>query len=143
MQIECILIRKGGTTVTLGENEYHFAPDAESGGAHVATITDRDHIQRLLCIPEAYRIFGEAIVSPEIPKGPPDVPEMPEPETPEPDGDEPEPEVPADVNKNHVDEVAMTMMTKAELADQYEVVFGERPNAKLTKAMIIDALLKG
>lgn len=53
MLIECILRRTGGTHVDLGSAIYHFAPD--EAGRHVADVTDDDHIDRLLAIPEGYR----------------------------------------------------------------------------------------
>lgn len=55
MKLECILIREGGTFVNLGEATYHFAPQED--GRHVAEVNNEAHIERLLQIPEAYRIY--------------------------------------------------------------------------------------
>lgn len=52
MKIQCILKRDGGTKVTIGNTEYHFAPD--DNGDHFAEVTDKAHIERFLNIPEAY-----------------------------------------------------------------------------------------
>lgn len=48
MQIECTIHREGGSVITLGDQDYHFAPDAE--GRHVATVTDAEHQKTLLAI---------------------------------------------------------------------------------------------
>lgn len=55
--IECLIQRKGGTVVTLGEDEieYHFKPNAH--GAHVCEVDDDDHAQRFLSIREAYALY--------------------------------------------------------------------------------------
>ncbi|HTN66415.1 MAG TPA: hypothetical protein VL051_09565 [Burkholderiaceae bacterium] len=55
MQIECVLKRDGGTQINLGAALYHFQPQAD--GAHVASVDDDAHIERLLAIPEGYRIY--------------------------------------------------------------------------------------
>jgi len=55
MQIECKLKREGGTTVTIGADTYHFAEQAD--GAHVADVAKDEHIDRLLSISEAYRVY--------------------------------------------------------------------------------------
>lgn len=55
MDIECKLKREGGTIVDLGTNKYHFAPLED--GAHVATVTNEAHQERLLSIPEAYKPY--------------------------------------------------------------------------------------
>lgn len=55
MDIECILKREGGTKVTIGKTDYHFAPQPD--GAHVADVQDDEHVQRFLGIPEAYKIY--------------------------------------------------------------------------------------
>lgn len=55
MKIECKLQRDGGTHITLGQDEYHFSPQPD--GAHVAEITNEEHIDRLLSISEAYRLY--------------------------------------------------------------------------------------
>ena len=57
--IECMLIRKGGTQVDMGDKTiYHFKDDGT--GAHVATISNPEHIGILLGIREAYRVYGAA-----------------------------------------------------------------------------------
>lgn len=58
MQIECKLKREGGSKVTLGKTEYHFAPLAD--GAHVAAVEHEDHQDRFLSITEAYRMYRGA-----------------------------------------------------------------------------------
>lgn len=55
--LQCILLRKGGTTVEMNDKTaYHFKDDGL--GNHVAAISNMDHVQTLLGIPEAYRIFS-------------------------------------------------------------------------------------
>lgn len=66
--VECILIREGGTRDVMGGIEYHFAPQAD--GAHVCGIANPDHVDRYLSIPEAYRLYrGEAqpVAAPIVP----------------------------------------------------------------------------
>lgn len=67
MQIQCILERKDGTHVTLGDTDYHFAPNTD--GAHVATVENDEHIQRFLGIPEGYRIYRATTAAPSAPAG--------------------------------------------------------------------------
>jgi len=66
MRIHCILHRKGGTTVSLGQGKearhYHFKPldpkaalDDEKHD-HVAEVTQREDIAAFLRVPEAYTI---------------------------------------------------------------------------------------
>lgn len=71
MKIECILRRSGGSHITIGAAEYQFAPDAE--GRHVADVSDEDHIDRLLSIPEGYRLLrsSTAPVAPVVDEVPP------------------------------------------------------------------------
>ena len=59
MLIECILRRSNGTTIILGENEYHFSPNPK--GQHVCDITNKKHVETLLAIPEAYCIAGDKL----------------------------------------------------------------------------------
>jgi|GEM_PF-1501650 len=57
MLIECTLQRKGGTQVKMADNTtYHFKDDGT--GAHIAAVSNADHIGTLLGIKEAYRVYG-------------------------------------------------------------------------------------
>ena len=71
MKIECLLRRSGGSHVSLGGTEYHFAPDTD--GRHVADVADEDHIDRFLSIPEGYRLLraSTAPVAPAVDEAPP------------------------------------------------------------------------
>lgn len=62
MLIECKIKRKGGSRITmLDGTTYHFAPaDGDNRNAHVALVTNPDHIQRLLSITEGYRLAAAA-----------------------------------------------------------------------------------
>lgn len=53
--IECKLIRKGGTIDEVGGNEYHFTP--WSDGAHVCAVADPEHADVFLRIAEGYRLY--------------------------------------------------------------------------------------
>lgn len=55
MKIECKLRRNGGSRIELGGIEYHFEPLKD--GAHVAEVENEAHIDRLLEIGEAYRVY--------------------------------------------------------------------------------------
>lgn len=52
MLIQCKLIRKGGTEVTLDDNVYLFSPNDKD--EHVCDVTNKDHIATLLSISECY-----------------------------------------------------------------------------------------
>lgn len=55
MKLQCKLHRKGGTRIDLHGTQIHFKPN--EAGHHVAEVTDKKHIERLLAIPEAYCIY--------------------------------------------------------------------------------------
>jgi hypothetical protein len=56
--IQCILIREGGTKVSIDETDYHFMDDGD--GNHVAPVTIQKHIDRFMGIPEGYCPFKGA-----------------------------------------------------------------------------------
>ena len=65
--IECVIKRKGGTTIDMGDGmEYDFQPN--SSGAHVCEIDDPAHIKTLLTI-DCYQIYGSG-TTPAAPKSP-------------------------------------------------------------------------
>lgn len=65
MKIECVLKRDKGTRVELDGLEYHF--EVLDDGAHVAEVEDKAHIDRLLGIPEGYKVYHGKLA----PKGKP------------------------------------------------------------------------
>lgn len=71
MKIECKLKRDGGTHVTIGTTNYHF--ESQDDGAHVADVGVDAHVDRLLSIPEAYRMYrpGQPAAAIEAPVPPP------------------------------------------------------------------------
>lgn len=54
-EIECKLIREGGSRIELGKTEYHFKPYTD--GAHVAQVEDEEHVDIFLAIREGYRLY--------------------------------------------------------------------------------------
>lgn len=58
MDIVCTIKREGGTKVELQGTTYHFVPK-ETGGPHIASVTNKKHVKRLLSIPEAYEPYIE------------------------------------------------------------------------------------
>lgn len=64
MLIRCKLIRAGGTRVEIGKSEHHFIGKSDEDLNHVCEVTNREHIAKLLTIPEAYEL-----VDVEQPKG--------------------------------------------------------------------------
>lgn len=58
MKIVCKLQRPDGTKVEFGKTVYHFK--ADKNGEHVCEVTDKNHIQLLLNVPEAYAPQGQA-----------------------------------------------------------------------------------
>jgi hypothetical protein len=83
MRIESLIRRPGGTTVTLNDTDYRFVPSGDDP-RHIADVEDPDHIDRLLAIPEGYRLARDGKASkPAAPK-----PAAPEQDTaPPPAGD--------------------------------------------------------
>lgn len=57
MKIVCKLQRPDGTKVEFGKTVYHFK--ADKNGEHVCEVTDKNHIQLLLNVPEAYAPQGQ------------------------------------------------------------------------------------
>ena len=57
MKIVCKLQRPDGTKVEFGKTVYHFK--ADKNGEHVCEVTDKNHIQILLNVPEAYAPQGQ------------------------------------------------------------------------------------
>ena len=55
MKIQCVLERKGGSKIELGGIEYHF--EELEDGTHVADVENEAHIDRLLSISEAYKVY--------------------------------------------------------------------------------------
>ncbi len=53
--IESLIRRPGGTTVTLGDEDYSFEPNDK--GAHICEVVDADHAERLLAITEGFAIY--------------------------------------------------------------------------------------
>lgn len=69
MLIRCLILRSGGSFITLDDTEYHFAPiDSAPGSPHVALVLNKEHQARLLSITEAYLFHG---MPDEEPAGPP------------------------------------------------------------------------
>ncbi|MGH2343384.1 hypothetical protein ACRC7T_18115 [Segnochrobactraceae bacterium EtOH-i3] len=101
MLIECILHRPGGSQVDLGTAIYHFAPDET--GRHVADVMNEDHVDRLLAIPEGYRLARS--VTAQLPAGTVE----PAGSSPDPDDDDPD---------------------REELVDEYVQLTGERPDGR-------------
>lgn len=71
MLIQCRLIRKDGTLITIKDKDgkdvdYHFKPTAKQKGDHVCTVKNESHIETLLNIPEAYNEWGQEPREPEV-----------------------------------------------------------------------------
>lgn len=59
MIIRCTILRTGGTEVTIDATKYHFKPLTDQPGApHVAEVTEKSHISRLLSIAESYEFYA-------------------------------------------------------------------------------------
>lgn len=61
MLIESKIKRPGGSYIELGGITYHFAPNAE--GRHVCEVDNDDHVDRLLAIPEGFRLYRDKPVT--------------------------------------------------------------------------------
>ncbi len=53
--IECRLVRQGGTKAEVGGTEYHFTPWTD--GAHVCAVDEPEHADIFLSITEGYRLY--------------------------------------------------------------------------------------
>ncbi|MFN8760253.1 MAG: hypothetical protein ACK5XA_15770 [Tagaea sp.] len=60
MLIECLIKRPGGSVVELFGTEYHFVPAID--GCHVCDVEDPAAVDRLLQIPEGYRLARETSI---------------------------------------------------------------------------------
>lgn len=125
MKIECKLKREGGSHIDFGSVVYHFAPD--KNGSHVAEVTDKDHIGRLLSINEAYQIADDDAPAPKTKS----VPVKEESQKAESDtgGDDDT----GDDEGGESDEEAQAAATvRAGLVADYLKAFGKNPHHKLT-----------
>lgn len=122
MKIVSILRRPGGTFIKLGTVAYHFAPDEQD--RHVADVTDPDHIERLLDIPEGYCALEEtpAAVAPAI--AAPAQATAPQ-ASQEPQGDA---------------QAAQATQERDALVAAYLAKFGKRPNGRLSIEKLRDAI---
>lgn len=73
MKIESIIQRSQGTTVQIGDQNYHFAPGED--GRHVCDVEDEAHINRFLSIKEGYRAVDVVVAASPVPPVPPVDPE--------------------------------------------------------------------
>ena len=143
MQIESIIRRKAGTTVTLGGQEYRFLPN--DLGAHVAEVEEPAHIQRFLSIAEGFRIYveGQAPAAP-APVPPPadqppggdagaDAPTFGDgevtPPAPEPEGEDDDEGDAPDDGEDYAARLAA--MTREEMEAEFERLEGRKPNARI------------
>ena len=62
MKIESLIKRKNGTVIELDEHRYHFKPTA-TDPRHLADVTVKAHISRLLSITEGFQVADESIPS--------------------------------------------------------------------------------
>lgn len=60
MKIESLIKRKNGTIVELDEHRYHFKPSA-TDPRHLADVSVKAHISRLLAIPEGFQVADEEV----------------------------------------------------------------------------------
>lgn len=116
MKIRCKLERANGTQLTLDQTDYNFQPNA--AGAHVCEVTDKEHIARLLSIPEAYELYDPtAPVVRELPAVTPPSTVAPTPSV-----------------------VDYTKFTRKRLDKAYKDKFGKKPSERAKNATIIAAL---
>lgn len=125
MKIQCTLIRNGGTKVELDDAEYHFKDDGS--GRHIADVTNREHIKRLLAIPEAYQLTDEEIGESEHVKG---VKE----DAPARDDNDAENDDHEEDDKD--DEQSSYEAERAELVAAHKERFGVKPHGKLSNDAI-------
>lgn len=60
MKLQCKLLRVGGSTVTIGNQSYHFKPEEnDPNGPHLAEVTNPAHLAAFLSNPEGYEIYGK------------------------------------------------------------------------------------
>lgn len=59
-KIVSLIRREGGSHIDLGGKHYHFKPETP-GGVHIADVTDKDHVKRLLSIKEGFCLLGDEL----------------------------------------------------------------------------------
>ena len=114
-----------GTRITLWGTRYFFEP-VEPGGAHVAEVTDKAHIERFLSIPEGFALWtgNEDDAAPVEPAPTPQP--APEP-TPDPQpADEP------------ADEIPLEHMTEDDLKRLYQEELGRAPHWRAHMETLIE-----
>lgn len=57
MIIESLIKREGGSVITLDGAEYHFEPNSK--GDHVCSITEQQHVNRLLSIKDGFAKYEQ------------------------------------------------------------------------------------
>lgn len=124
MKIECKCKREGGSVIDIDGTHYEFKPDAN--GAHVAEVTNTEHIERFLAIPEGYKIHGKAEAKPAPVK------------TDDEGGDEGNDEGSEGDQENPVD--GYTEEEVAEIKAAYKEKFGKAPHHSMKVESIIAKL---
>lgn len=116
MIIESIIKREHGSTVVLDDKTYKFQPNED--GRHVAEVTEKAHIERLLSITEGFRPLKKS----ETVKvsGPVQVEQAPTVQPVEEGGQE----------ESDGDEEAKTDQSLDELKTAFEAKFGRKPHHK-------------
>lgn len=139
MKIACKLIREGGTKVEFGSKVYHFKPDPEFGGKHVADVSDKEHVGRLLSISEAYEMADNDAPAPLQP--PVEPPKNQKPEQPEQPKQTEQPEQNGDADEGDTSQPdGFDDMDRAALVDIYTDRFGSPPPARIGKQGLIASL---
>lgn len=66
LPVQCLLIRGGGSVVDFTDASYHFRPENDplGKGRHIAVITNKAHMARLMAIPEAYELVDDEPAEP-------------------------------------------------------------------------------
>lgn len=135
MKIECILHRDGGTHAEVGGVEYHFRPDPQHDGRHIATVDNPLHAARFISITEGYRML------PADDDGAGDAFAHAETETER-------AEIEAEAQASAAEQAAATianapdlaLLTREELVVLHEARFGRKPHHRLSEDKLRDLL---
>lgn len=142
MKILSKIKRNGGSDVTLGDKTYHFRPiDPEDAASpHIASVSDKTHIARLLSIPEGFEFFAaeESDDSGEAPKDPVRTPI--EPDTGSDSDDDETDSAGEDALTHLLNDPAIVSRDTAELA--FEFLFDRKPNANAHTDTIIKKVIE-
>lgn len=136
MKVLCKIKRPGGSFVEVPGSEtitYHFAPNEH--GDHVADVSNKEHVKRLLGI-DAYEVYeGPAAAAPVAPPAAPELTPAsgpPTEETPHSDGD-----------REAILRAECEQMTVEDLQAEYHHIYGKAAHPQIKFGTLVEKVVAG